>query len=143
MKKILVAEDDADDQDMFREIVSDLEEKVDLVIKDNGEKLIQFVEQLEDHELPVLILLDQNMPRLKGSETIAQLRRMDRYKDIPAVIYTTYHDSRFKEQCAELGVELLLKPDTFDGFGKMVTYLVDHYVKKNPVIQISSEPDLQ
>jgi CheY-like chemotaxis protein len=130
MKKIVVAEDDIDDQDMFREIVNELEEKVDLVIRDNGEKLIQFMEQLRDEELPMLIVLDQNMPRLKGSETIEHLRRIDRYKKIPAVIYTTYHDARFKDQCAEMGVELLLKPDTFDGFGKMVTYLVSHYVKK-------------
>ena len=133
MKKIVVAEDDADDQDMFREIVSELEDKVDLVIQDNGEKLIQFMEQLRDEELPMLILLDQNMPRLKGSETIEHLRRIDRYKQIPAVIYTTYHDARFKDQCTEMGVELLLKPDTFDGFGKMVTYLVNHYVKKADV----------
>jgi len=130
MKKIVLAEDDTDDQDMFREIVSELEEKVDLVIQDNGEKLIQFMEQLRDDELPLLILLDQNMPRLKGSETIEHLRRIDRYRQIPAVIYTTYHDARFKEQCASMGVELLLKPDTFDGLGKMVTYLVNHYVKK-------------
>jgi CheY-like chemotaxis protein len=130
MKKIVVAEDDADDQDMFREIVGELEEKIDLVIRDNGEKLIQFMEQLSDDELPMLILLDQNMPRLKGSETIEYLRRIDRYKKIPAVIYTTYHDSKFRDKCAEMGVELLLKPDTFDGFGKMVTYLVNRYVKK-------------
>jgi CheY-like chemotaxis protein len=130
MKRIIIAEDDSDDQDMFREIVSDLEEKVDLVIHNNGELLIQFVEQLQDHELPALIVLDQNMPRLKGSETIEHLRRIDRYKKIPAVIYTTYHDTKFKDQCANLGVELLLKPDTFDGFGKMVNYLVTSYVKK-------------
>jgi CheY-like chemotaxis protein len=130
MKKIVVAEDDIDDQDMFREIVNEMEEKVDLIIKDNGEKLIQFMEQLRDDELPMLILLDQNMPRLKGSETIEHLRRIDRYKKIPAVIYTTYHDTKFKDQCAGMGVELLLKPDTFDGFGKMVNYLVSRYVKK-------------
>lgn len=133
MKKIVLAEDDTDDQDMFREIVSELKEKVELVIHDNGEKLIQFMEQLRDDELPLLILLDQNMPRLKGSETVEQLRRIDRYRQIPAVIYTTYHDVRFKDQCAGMGVELLLKPDTFDGFGKMVTYLVNRYVEKTDV----------
>lgn len=133
MKKIVLAEDDTDDQDMFREIVSELKEKVELVIHDNGEKLIQFMEQLRDDELPLLILLDQNMPRLKGSETVEQLRRIDRYRQIPAVIYTTYHDARFKDQCAGMGVELLLKPDTFNGFGKMVTYLVNRYVEKTDV----------
>jgi len=130
MKKILVAEDDADDQDMFREIMNELAEPVDLVIQDNGEKLIEFMAQLRDDELPTLILLDQNMPRLKGTETIEQLRRIDRYKNIPIVIYTTYHDARFKDQCAQMGVELLLKPDTFDGLGKMVTYLMNQYIKK-------------
>jgi len=130
MKKIVVAEDDRDDKDMFREIVNALEEKVELVIQENGEKLIQFLEQLRDEELPVLIVLDQNMPRLKGSEAIEYLRRIDRYKKIPAAIYTTYHDSKFKDRCAEMGVELLLKPDTFDGLGKMVAHLVNRYVKK-------------
>lgn len=130
MEKIVVAEDDVDDQDMFREIVGALESKVDLVICENGERLIQLVGQMRDDELPVLIVLDQNMPRLKGIEVIRHLRNIDRYRQIPAVIYTTYHDLKFKTQCQELGVELLLKPDSFDGFTRMVGYMVNRYVKK-------------
>ena len=130
VNKILLAEDDLDDQDIFKEAVAEASPGIDLVMFDNGEKLLNYMDQLDDAELPALIVLDQNMPRLKGNETVYRLRENERFKNIPAVIYSTYHDPRFIGDCDSHRIELLLKPDTFDAFSEMVKDLVGRYINK-------------
>ena len=127
MKKVLLAEDDLDDQEIFREAVNQIASDIQLVIVDNGANLLDYVNTLGESELPDLIVLDQNMPRLKGNETIHALRQHDRYRHIPAVIYTTYHDASFAKDCDNLGIELFLKPDTFDRFTEMIKDLISRY----------------
>lgn len=127
-KLIVLAEDDTDDQDMVREIVGVVSSEVKLKIFSDGETLIESMKQLPKGDLPNLIVLDQNMPRLKGSDTISHLKKISGFENIPVVIYTTYHDSKFAETCRMMNVELFQKPDTFDDFSKMIGGLIDRYV---------------
>jgi CheY-like chemotaxis protein len=129
MKTIVLAEDDADDQDMVREIVQLTNSDVNLHIFSDGESLLASMKQLPQHSLPSLIVLDQNMPKLKGSETIGQLKEISGFEHIPVVIYTTYHDNKFAEACKRMNVELFHKPDTFDDFEKMIGGLMERYVR--------------
>ena len=129
MKKILLAEDDEDDQEIFREILSSINSEIQLSIFENGEELVKYMTSLSPDALPDLIVMDQNMPRLKGSEAISQLRDHVRFAHIPMVIYTTYHDSKFEQHCKTLGIELLLKPDTFGVLKSMIQDLIERYTK--------------
>ncbi len=129
MSLIVLAEDDSDDQDMVREIIEGLDPAVELKIFDDGERLLGSMQSInEQTQLPRLIILDQNMPRLKGTETIQHLKKIRGFESIPAVIYTTYHDSKFEEDCKKLNVELFRKPDTFAEFTKMIGGLMNRYV---------------
>jgi CheY-like chemotaxis protein len=128
MRRVVLAEDDVDDQDMMREIIHDLDGDIKLSIFDDGEKVMQFLRALDNNELPHLIILDQNMPRMKGSETIAGLQSVSNLKDIPAVIYTTYHDKRFAEDCKRNRIELFRKPDSLAELKKMMEYLRSKYL---------------
>lgn len=132
MKMIVLAEDDADDQDMVREIVGSLDDQVDLRIYEDGECLVSSMKTLPKSALPGLIILDQNMPKLKGSETISFLKGINGFENIPVVIYTTYHDNKFADACRQMNVELFRKPDTFDDFSRMIGDLMDRYIN-NPV----------
>jgi CheY-like chemotaxis protein len=123
-----LAEDDLDDQLMMREIIDELDSNIDLSVFDNGEKVMQFMETLHQGDLPQLIILDQNMPRMKGSETIEGLQAVDDWKHIPAVIYTTYHDKRFADTCRRKSIELFRKPDTIEELKKMMVYLLGKYL---------------
>ena len=125
---IVLAEDDADDQDMVREIVTGLDGSVDLRIFEDGEKLLTSMKTLPKSALPGLIILDQNMPKLKGSDTIGYLKDIRGFENVPVVIYTTYHDTTFADTCRRMNVELFRKPDTFDDFSKMIGSLMDKYI---------------
>ncbi|HMJ70096.1 MAG TPA: response regulator [Cyclobacteriaceae bacterium] len=128
MKLIVLAEDDSDDQDMVREIVNEIDQEVDLLIFSDGEQLLTSMKTLSASKRPGLIILDQNMPKLKGSETITHIKAICGFENIPLVIYTTYHDKVFAERCKQMNVELFRKPDTFDAFTKMIGDLMKKYV---------------
>jgi CheY-like chemotaxis protein len=128
MKLIVLAEDDTDDQDMVREIVGEINSEVILKIFSDGETLLASMKEIPKADLPQLIVLDQNMPKLKGSETIWHLKEIAGFENIPVVIYTTYHDNNFAETCKKMNVELFQKPDTFEAFSTMIAGLIDRYV---------------
>ena len=129
MRRILLAEDDVDDQLMMSEIIYELSSDINLSVFDDGEKVMQFMRTLDHAQLPNLIILDQNMPRMKGSETIEGLQAVAKWKDIPAVIYTTYHDNRFAEACRRKSIELFRKPDTIGEIKNMMVYLMGKYLQ--------------
>jgi CheY-like chemotaxis protein len=128
MRRIVLAEDDVDDQLMMEEIIHDLDREIDLSIFDDGEKVMQFMHTLGHNDLPKLIILDQNMPRMKGTETIQGLQEDSKWRHIPTVIYTTYHDHRFAEHCRRNQIELFRKPDTLAELKKMMAYLMAKYL---------------
>jgi CheY-like chemotaxis protein len=50
-----------------------------------------------------LIILDLNMPRLNGTETLRQLKNDDRFNNIPVIIFSTSINPLEKEKCMLLG----------------------------------------
>ncbi|MEO6852285.1 MAG: response regulator [Mucilaginibacter sp.] len=59
------------------------------VIKD-GEKAISFFENLTDEEeIPDLVLLDLNLPKVNGIEVLAYIKDHEKYKTIPVIMITT------------------------------------------------------
>lgn len=130
MKRILLAEDDLDDQQIFKEVIQDISHDIELLMVGDGEQALSALDDMlhnADENLPSLVILDQNMPRLKGSETIALIRQNPAYDQIPTVIYSTYHDSRFIENCKMQGIELFLKPDTYDGLKSLILQMIEMY----------------
>lgn len=127
MKRIFLAEDDTDDQEIFREVIAEIDDKITLMVAEDGEVLIEKINRLGDDELPDLIILDQNMPKLKGHETIGKLRTDAKLAKIPAVIYSTYHDTLFIEACRTQQIDLYLKPDTYNELKDMIDALIKKY----------------
>ena len=92
---ILLVEDDRVDamavQRAFRELK--IGDRLEVVLDGVGA-----LEHLEarGEELPDLILLDLNMPRMNGVEFLFARRERERLRDIPVVVMTTSTDERDK-----------------------------------------------
>lgn len=121
-KKILLAEDDADDRIFFSDFLKWRTDIYLLPAVENGDEVLAFLEEAKDSaELPDLIILDQNMPRRNGLETLRTLKDNSRYQDIPVIVYSTYADDNLKRKSKELGAALVLpKPATSQGYHQMV-----------------------
>lgn len=85
---ILYAEDDADDRFVFEESFSHLKEQVSIILFNDGLELIKYLTR-DHHVNPSLIVLDMNMPRLDGKDTLRILRDLPLYSNTPVVILTT------------------------------------------------------
>ncbi|MEO5979317.1 MAG: hypothetical protein ABIS36_10990, partial [Chryseolinea sp.] len=48
-------------------------------------------------------VLDQNMPRMNGKQTLSFMKSHEIFSRIPAVIYSTYTDRNLIMGCTQLG----------------------------------------
>ena len=65
----------------------------------------------------VVILLDINMPRMDGVETLRRIKSDDVTRSIPVIMLTTTDDPREIDHCYQLGCNVYLtKPVEYDAF---------------------------
>ena len=89
---VLMVEDNPDDVDLTREVLVETKLYIDLRAVQDGVEAMAFLRQegqYADAPRPDLILLDLNMPRKDGRETLAEIKADDDLKMIPVVVLTT------------------------------------------------------
>ena len=82
---ILLVEDDDIDALMFKRSISRLRPDIDIVRAINGQDAIAILETLH----PRLIVMDIRMPLMDGRETLAHLKSLEDFQQIPIVMMTT------------------------------------------------------
>jgi CheY-like chemotaxis protein len=126
MKSVLLADDDIDDREMFEEILADNQEVSLAGSVENGQELLSFLVNLDPRSLPDLIVLDHNMPKLNGIQTLQALKRNETYRHIPVVIFSTYCDNKLISEGTRLGASLVYtKPSSFREYENMITTFLD------------------
>lgn len=126
-KKILLADDDADDRSIFEQILLEKKDVELLATVENGLEVIDYLKIVADsRHLPDLIILDHNMPRMNGRQTLGYLKSSDRYLHIPVVIYSTYSDNKLMDECASLGASMVAsKPAGYDEYRAMINQFLE------------------
>jgi len=111
---ILIVDDDADDREIMKDAFAASSENGNYTFLENGDKLLEYLEQTADNGLPALILLDLNMPGKDGRETLKEIKTDKRFSHIPIVVFTTSSALRDRTTSYELGANCFItKPDTF------------------------------
>lgn len=96
-KNILVLEDDVIEAMKIKRTLNNLNLNGDIVIKKNGIEGLDWLEK--NHEnLPNLIILDLNMPKLNGHEFLKIIKTDELLKLIPVVIFTTSSNLKDKQR---------------------------------------------
>ena len=82
--------------------------------------------------IPRLILLDLNMPKIGGIEVLQKIKSDERTKKIPVVILTSSKEDPDIEKCYSLGANsYIVKPVEFDKFANTVDELVLYWLVLN------------
>ena len=116
---ILLVDDDEDDQDIFREAVSEVRPDCEVRVACDGEHALEKLG--EQPQLPDYIFLDVNMPKMDGREFLAQVKAHPLYQNVPVVIYSTSsHKSEMGTYFKMGATNFLTKPSEFS---LLVTYL--------------------
>ena len=108
--KILLADDDADDRELFTEAAETHNAKVDSV--PNGMQLMKKLDESET--LPDFILVDLNMPEKGGKDCLYEIRQHERFNHLPVIIYSTSSSKKDIEDTFMMGANLYItKPNSY------------------------------
>ena len=87
---VLYADDDPEDIELVSEAFQSYAQNVELMTFADGIELLNFIEAVDPlHVAPCLFIIDINMPRLNGKETLRRLRRIETFAEVPVVLFST------------------------------------------------------
>jgi CheY-like chemotaxis protein len=116
MKKhrILIVDDDADDREIVKDAFINASDAHEYIFLENGDKLLEYLENNAGNGLPSLILMDLNMPGKDGRDILREIKTDQRFLSIPTIVFTTSSSDKDKTTSYSLGANCFLtKPDTF------------------------------
>ncbi len=112
---ILFIEDDMIETMKLKRTVSKLQSKHDITEAKNGEEAVEFLKT--DADLPDIILLDLNMPRMSGIEFLKILKADEVMKYIPTIILTTSENRADLLECYRVGIAgYIIKPLKYEDY---------------------------
>ena len=90
--RLLVVEDSPSFQYLLKDAFSNRDEiRWELTIAEDGEKALSLLFEEEDENVPLpnLILLDWNLPKVSGSEVLQRIKRHDKLRRIPVLVFSS------------------------------------------------------
>jgi CheY-like chemotaxis protein len=116
--RILLADDDVDDRDLFAEAVAEHSNIKFDTVRD-GVELMELLNSSD--KSPDLIFLDLNMPGKSGKKCLEEIRKNKDLKDIPVIIYSTSSNPKDIEETYLMGANLYIrKPNSFSELAQVI-----------------------
>jgi CheY-like chemotaxis protein len=132
IQHIVLADDDDDDCDLFREALDELLVVPRLTIAKDGQQLMDVLLQ-GDRALPDVLFLDVNMPLKNGIECLQDIRDTERLKNLPVIIFSTSAQQWALERVYELRASIyVLKPNSFLKLKDVIRNVLAIDWNKNP-----------
>jgi len=115
-KPILLVEDDEVDTMTVQRALKDLKVTNELVHRINGEEALKYL-RAEDSQMPCVVLLDLNMPKMNGVEFLKISKEDEKLKKLPVVVLTTSKEEHDIVESFELSVAgYIVKPVDYKRF---------------------------
>ncbi|HEX8037837.1 MAG TPA: response regulator [Chryseosolibacter sp.] len=130
--KILLVEDDTLDVMDARRTLDRMDILYKMQVARNGEEALDFLNRSEaaKGDVPDIILLDLNMPKMNGTEFLATLRQKSQWKNIKVFVITTSDEKEDRDLMQKLGVSGYIvkplkfnNPSSIDSFNLMIDLL--------------------
>jgi len=133
-RPILLIEDDRVDAMTVKRALRDIHVNNRLEIVKNGEEALMFLRS-PGAEMPCLMLLDLNMPRMNGIEFLKLAKQDDKIRRIPVIVITTSSEEQDKLNSFNLGVAgYMIKPIDYPKFVESLK-TIDLYWSVSEIIE--------
>lgn len=123
-QKVLYVDDDADDRmllsDAFR-VASPTYQTIELA---SGHEALRYL--YDQADLPCLVILDLNMPGMSGKEVLFEMRKSEKLRNLPVVVFTTSSNPADQKEFASLGIDMITKPASFAELTRTVKVLTSY-----------------
>ncbi|CAL2082198.1 Transcriptional regulator [Tenacibaculum dicentrarchi] len=123
---VLLIEDNIIEIMKMKRTVSFLELEHNITEAKDAEIALKILEKKSD--LPDLILLDLNMPKISGIEFLSMIKNDADLKHIPTVILTTSDNQKDLEECYKIGVSgYILKPLKYEDYVAKIDVVLSYW----------------
>jgi CheY-like chemotaxis protein len=128
VKTILCVDDDEDDLTMLRNALRDSDTSYHIIEAFDGLHALDILKDMKQggQPLPCLIVLDINMPRMDGKQTLAALQQDRTLAAIPVVLFTTSSSALDKSFSVAKHVELITKPMNVAALSGIASKMLNH-----------------
>lgn len=117
---LLLADDDEDDCDFFKEALDEISIETSLNMVHDGVQVMDYLKANES-KLPDVLFLDLNMPRKNGLECLAEIKDDEKLKELPIIIFSTSLDSEIVNNLYKNGASFYIrKPGDFSKLKKVI-----------------------
>lgn len=118
---IFYTDDDYDDLEFFKEIVSDINQDFDVVTQSDGFELLDALNNPPPN--PYVVFLDINMPGINGLDILKSLRSTTEHQALPIVMLSTSNDETIIEKTRLLGATYYMpKSGIFENLKKSIEH---------------------
>lgn len=122
---VLFIEDDMIESMKLQRAISKFQSKHKITEAKNGEEALEI---LRSGQLPDIILLDLNMPRMSGTEFLKIIKNDDRLKYLPTIILTTSENRVDLLKCFEIGIAgYIIKPLKYEDYESKLKKVFDYW----------------
>ena len=122
-----IVEDDVDDRNLFIEAVREVDASIECISANNGEQALTLLNDTEN-SLPDFIFLDLRMPRIDGKKCLIEIKKNERLKHIPVVIFTTSRDVEESKELKEMGAfHFISKPNNPEEIYYLISFVLDEH----------------
>ncbi|MBT1703972.1 response regulator [Chryseosolibacter indicus] len=126
-KHVLLAEDDDDDFDFFSMAIDETSLTVILKRAENGDILLQLLDQ----NIPDILFMDIFLPYKTGRECLREIRANRKYDSLPIIIYTSVKELEQIEFCYREGSNFyMIKPTSFNELKAILKKIISLEWKK-------------
>lgn len=128
---ILIVDDDLEDVQFIKRAFKKNNVSNPLFSVFSGEEALDFLHRCDkgNQTYPGLILLDLNMPGVGGMETLRRVKLNERWRRIPAVIFTTSKAEEDVLTSYSMGANSFIsKPFGFDGLTEVVAQISAYWL---------------
>ncbi len=129
-KKILLIEDDPDHAGLIIDVLRMENIKKEIILLKDGLEALDYLQKIDiggNDEIRSqidLVILDLNLPKVKGMDVLKFLKNNSRYSSIPVVILSTSADHDTIETAYKNGVNsYITKPISYEGFVEKIKAL--------------------
>lgn len=128
---VLLADDDFDDCNFFKQAMDELSPTTHLTIVHDGEELMNYLTEKAD-KVPDVLFLDINMPRKNGIECLVEIKQNKKLKDIPVVMFSTANSWDTINHLFNNGTNVYIhKPSDFEQLKQVITHALPIAAEKS------------
>jgi CheY-like chemotaxis protein len=125
---VLIADDDMDDIEILTSALKEIESSLEVVVAENGKHVL---EQLHKNYVavaeapPCVLVMDMNMPKMDGRETVVAIKNHTHLKNIPILLFSSAKNKTDELFAEKWGVNYFQKPDTMQGMTEVAHVILE------------------